>query len=146
MKGITPKRYASNYPLFLELHAGTIFISNCYSQVVDTNEQEAHKWNKSSTSKAGDSNALMSEEENDDYSSPDDSDFDEFERSDRPRGASSSRKRQQIVNSRQTRKKINQKNIKQKVVALLRRFRIPDEEENVSFRFLSHILMNKFLC
>uniref|UniRef100_A0A915D5R2 Phosphofurin acidic cluster sorting protein 2 n=1 Tax=Ditylenchus dipsaci TaxID=166011 RepID=A0A915D5R2_9BILA len=101
-------------PTVKELHAGTIFIANCFTQVV---EQDVHKWNKSSTSK-GDSNVLMSEEENDDYSSPEDSDFEDFDRSAR--------------RPEKGQKKIKQKNIKQKVVALLRRFRIPDEEDNAA--------------
>lgn len=84
--------------------------------------------------------SLLSEEDNDDYSSQDDTDFDDFDRTTgrrtdaTPRVSGRNRKRQQI-NNRQTRKNINQKNIKQKVVALLRRFRIPDDDDNVSLRF-----------
>lgn len=44
-------------------------------------------------------------------------------------------RRTRQMRENQKRKKINQKNIKQKVVALLRRFRIPDEDDNVKKNF-----------
>lgn len=68
----------------------------------------------------------MSEEEIDDDSSQEESDYEpnEFDRTPRLAETSKSRLR--------TRKKLNQKNIKQKIASLLRRFKVPDED-NVKF-------------
>lgn len=86
------------------------------------------KWNKGTGTKE----PLMSEEEIDDDSSQEESDYDqneqnEFDRT--PRMASTSKGRLR------NRKKLNQKNIKQRIASLLRRFKLPDEENVIFWPF-----------
>lgn len=109
---------------FLDFHAGTIFIANCQTQVVDSGEPDPRQKG------SGKYTNILSEEEVDDDSSQDDSDFDEFDH-----------RRQHHEQSKRSQKKIKQKNIKQKVVALLKKFRVPEEVGNV---IVSVILI--FIC
>lgn len=101
------------------MHTGILSISNCFSQVIDT-DQDLKKWNKHNQN-------VISDEDLEDYSSGEYSDFEEHPHRRRNKTFPNYDATGQIY-----RNKIKQKNIKQKVVAILRRFRDNGEEEHAS--------------
>ncbi|KAH7702637.1 phosphofurin acidic cluster sorting protein 2-like isoform 1, partial [Aphelenchoides avenae] len=113
-------------PDIKEMHAGSITVMNCQTQAVDTDFDGA-KWGKSAAKEGA------SDDDAEEDSTPEDSDYemnenDYLEQTPRLEQPGDRRRKQRM----QSRKKMNQKNIKQRLVALLKRFKVPDEDNAVS--------------
>uniref|UniRef100_A0A914PMC9 Phosphofurin acidic cluster sorting protein 2 n=1 Tax=Panagrolaimus davidi TaxID=227884 RepID=A0A914PMC9_9BILA len=114
--------YYEIYIYFCILDYGTVHIVNCQSQAIETSEAGGNGGHKISPKDGG-----LSEEEDDDDT--EESDFEVQDDDGTPRYGQPSGSK-----TRRTRKKLNQKNIKSKISALLKRFKAQDAGPSVGKR------------
>ncbi|KAK0411292.1 hypothetical protein QR680_005584 [Steinernema hermaphroditum] len=105
---------------------GCLFVSNCCTQAVDSDHETIFRRVANAGADAKQTDLLVSDDEEMDSSNDDgDSDVDQQGLSAR----SSQRTKHRMHNSR---KAARQKNLKQKFVSLLRKFKVPEDDESVT--------------